>query len=56
MRYMIQGPIERAKEEIEIQKRKIEREKREKQDNYELMIKMAERKIVEAQNQMSGKR
>jgi hypothetical protein len=49
MRYILHT-IENAKEEIETQKRKIQREKKEKQPNWELMVKMAERKIQELEN------
>lgn len=49
MRYIL-GMIEQAKDEIDTQTRRIKREEQEQQNNYELVIKMAEHKIVEAQN------
>ena len=42
--------IEKCKEDIETQKRKIEREKREKLPNYDIPIKMAENKIKSAKH------
>ena len=42
--------IEESKETIENQKRKIEREKKQKLPNYEVVVGMAEYKIKEAEN------
>jgi hypothetical protein len=49
MRFILSS-IQRAKEEIETQKRKIQREEKEKQENWQLVVQMAQSKIEELQN------
>ena len=49
MRYIL-GTIERAKDEIETQTRKIKREREEQQNNYQVIIEMCEHKIAESKN------
>jgi hypothetical protein len=49
MRYILHS-IENSKTEIEDLRRKIEREKREKQPNWELVVSMSEQKILELEN------
>jgi hypothetical protein len=49
MRYILHS-IENSKEEIENLKRKIQREKSQKLENYELVIRMSESKIQQLEN------
>ncbi len=44
--------IEKAKEDIELAQKKIEREKLEHQENWELVVKMAERQIQKYQTKI----
>ena len=49
MRYVV-GMLQKCEEDIKVQQRKIERETREKLQNWDLVVQMAQSKIDEIKN------